>query len=89
MTFADVKNIFVAGASRGVGFEVVKGLVQQGYQVVALIRTDDTRSQLVALGAQVIMGDALNPEAMQAAVQGFGEAPFSASDDRWRQGLYP
>jgi len=77
MTFADVKNIFVAGASRGVGFEVVKGLVQQGYQVVALIRTDDTRSQLVALGAQVIMGDALNPEAMQAAVQGFGEAPFA------------
>jgi len=77
MTFADVKNIFVAGASRGVGFEVVKGLVQQGYQVVALIRTDDTRSQLVALGAQVIIGDALNPEAMQAAVQGFGEAPFA------------
>jgi len=77
MTFADVKNIFVAGASRRVGFEVVKGLVQQGYQVVALIRTDDTRSQLVALGAQVIMGDALNPEAMQAAVQGFGEAPFA------------
>jgi len=77
MTFADVKNIFVAGASRGVGFEVVKGLVQQGYQVVVLIRTDDTRSQLVALGAQVIMGDALNPEAMQAAVQGFGEAPFA------------
>jgi len=77
MTFADVKNIFVAGASRGVGFEVVKGLVQQGYQVVALIRTDDTRSQLVALGAQVIIGDALDPEAMQAAVQGFGEAPFA------------
>lgn len=77
MTFADVKNIFVAGASRGVGFEVVKGLVQQGYQVVVLIRTDDTRSQLVALGAQVIIGDALDPEAMQAAVQGFGEAPFA------------
>ena len=71
------QNCFVAGASRGVGFEVVKGLVQKGYRVVALIRTDDTRSQLESLGAQVQIGDALDADFVQTAVQCFDSAPFS------------
>ncbi|MEM9120179.1 MAG: SDR family oxidoreductase [Cyanobacteria bacterium P01_D01_bin.6] len=69
-------NCFVAGASRGVGFEVVKGLVQQGYRVAVLLRTDDTRSQLTALGAEVHVGDALDFAAVTAAVQCFGDEPF-------------
>jgi nucleoside-diphosphate-sugar epimerase len=77
MNQPNFKNCFVAGASRGVGFEVVKGLVQQGYQVVALIRTDDTRSQLESLGAQVQIGDALDEGFVKAAVRCFGSAPFS------------
>lgn len=72
-----LKNCFVAGASRGVGFEVVKGLVQQGYKVVGLLRTDDTRSQLESLGAAVRVGNALDFEAMTAAVQCFGSESFS------------
>lgn len=77
MTVADAKHCFVAGASRGVGFEVVKGLTQRGYQVTALLRTDDARSQLAALGATVQVGDALDLAAMQAALQGFAQQPFS------------
>lgn len=77
MTQPTPKNCFVAGASRGVGFEVVKGLMQQGYRVAALIRTDDTRSQLEALGARVQIGDALDPGFTEAAVQCFGTEPFS------------
>lgn len=77
MTVADAKHCFVAGASRGVGFEVVKGLTQQGYRVTALLRTDDARSQLTALGAEVHVGDALDLAAMQAALQGFDNMPFS------------
>lgn len=76
MSAPSSRNCFVAGASRGVGFEVVKGLAQQGYRVAALLRTDDTRSQLEALGAEVHVGDALDFEAVTVAVRCFGEAPF-------------
>ncbi len=71
------RNVFVAGASRGVGFEVVKGLRQQGCRVMALLRTDDARPQLEALGAEVYVGDALAPEAMQTAVRCFEDKPFA------------
>ena len=77
MNLALAKNCFVAGASRGVGFEVVKGLRQQGSSVVALVRTVDTQAQLEALGAKVIIGDALEVETVSRAVQCFGNAPFS------------
>ncbi|MGD1928583.1 MAG: SDR family oxidoreductase [Leptolyngbyaceae cyanobacterium] len=76
MTPSTLPNCFVAGASRGVGFEVVKGLRAHGYPVTALIRTDDTRSHLEALGAQVQLGDALDAAQMTAALQGFGDTPF-------------
>ncbi|NEP55196.1 MAG: SDR family oxidoreductase, partial [Moorea sp. SIO3C2] len=68
---------FVAGASRGVGFEVVKGLTRHGYQVVALLRTDDVRSQLESLGASVQVGDALDADFVTAAMQQFGSEPFA------------
>lgn len=77
MTFAHTNNCFVAGASRGVGFEVVKGLLQSGYRVMALLRTDDARSQLAAIGSQVSIGDALDFPTLQSAVHCFGDAPFS------------
>jgi NAD(P)-dependent dehydrogenase (short-subunit alcohol dehydrogenase family) len=67
------QTYFVAGASRGVGFEVVKGLRQQGCTVAALLRTDDTQPQLEALGAQVYLGDALEAETLAAALQDFGQ----------------
>lgn len=66
----------VAGASRGVGFEVVKGLRQQGYAVTAWIRTADARPQLMALGAEVHIGDALDAKAAVLALQSLGQAPF-------------
>ena len=70
-------HYFVAGASRGVGFEVVKGLRQRGHTVAALIRTPDTRVQLEALGAQIVVGDALDAETMAAALQCFTPSPLT------------
>lgn len=74
---ASTSRCFVAGASRGVGFEVVKGLRQQGYTVTALVRTADTQAPVAALGAQVVMGDALEPETVAEALHRFGSAPFT------------
>ncbi|MDB9526410.1 SDR family oxidoreductase [Oscillatoria sp. CS-180] len=70
------QNCFVAGASRGVGFEVVKALCQKGYTVIALIRTADTRPQLESLGASIQIGDALDADFVKTAIQCFGDAPF-------------
>lgn len=68
--------IFVAGASRGVGREVVKCLRNQQINVKALLRTPDTRSELEAMGVQVVMGDALDIIAVEQAI--LGPEPISA-----------
>ena len=71
------KKCFVAGASRGVGFEVVKKLRQRNYIVAAFIRTSDTQTQLKALGAQVLIGDALEETVVTRALQHFGTDAFT------------
>lgn len=63
----DTQSILVAGASRGVGREIVKILTSQGNSVIALLRTADTRLELENLGAKVIIGDALNYIDIQTA----------------------
>lgn len=61
-------RIFLAGASRGVGREVAQCLVQQSLSVTALLRNETTRPELEAMGIQVVLGDALNAEAMVEAM---------------------
>lgn len=77
MTPLTSRNCMVAGASRGVGFEVAKGLCQRGYKVLALIRTADTRSQLEALGATVRIGDVLDITLVKSVLQDFCQEPFA------------
>ncbi len=60
--------VFLAGASRGVGYEVAKQLVKNGHQVVALLRSDRAKADLTAIGVKTVSGDALDADAMKAAM---------------------
>ncbi len=64
----DRQSILIAGASRGVGREIVKILTAKNNSVVALLRTADTRGELEELGAKIVIGDAIDYADVQAAI---------------------
>jgi nucleoside-diphosphate-sugar epimerase len=61
------KTILLAGASRGVGREIAQ-ILAPSHKVKALLRTDAAQSELSSLGVESVMGDALNPAAVEAAL---------------------
>ena len=63
-------HIFLAGASRGVGLEIAKCLTEQQMQVTALLRSPETSPELAAMGIKVTVGDALDADAVLAAMTG-------------------
>jgi len=63
-------HVFLAGASRGVGREIARCLVEQGVKVTALLRSEAARSELEAMGIEVVLGDALNLTEVEQAMQG-------------------
>ncbi|MEB3177425.1 MAG: SDR family oxidoreductase [Nostocaceae cyanobacterium] len=65
---SDASNIFLAGASRGVGKEIAKCLRSQNLKVKALLRTDTARVELEAMGIEVVLGDALNAADVEATM---------------------
>jgi nucleoside-diphosphate-sugar epimerase len=66
----DASYIFLAGASRGVGREIAKCLVEQNQKVKALLRSEASRPELEAMGITVVMGDALDATAVEQAMLG-------------------
>ena len=62
-------NVFVAGGSGTIGIPLVRALVAAGHQVTALTRSMNKRNELHVLGASVAVADALNREALIAAVE--------------------
>nr|WP_217523348.1 SDR family oxidoreductase [Pleurocapsa sp. PCC 7327] len=62
-------NIFIAGASRGVGGEIALCAIEKNCRVKALLRSEESRSQLEAMGIDVVIGDALDIVAVEAAIQ--------------------
>ena len=61
-------RIFVAGGSGTIGVPLVRALVAAGHQVTALTRTTGKQAELRALGASPSVADALNRDALIAAV---------------------
>ncbi|MBF2066688.1 MAG: SDR family oxidoreductase [Calothrix sp. C42_A2020_038] len=63
-------SILIAGASRGVGREIAKLLTTQNHRVTALLRSDASRAELEAMGVQVVIADAMEPDQVQSALLG-------------------
>jgi nucleoside-diphosphate-sugar epimerase len=61
-------RVFVAGASGTIGIPLVRALVGAGHQVTALTRTADKQDGLRRLGATPALADALDADALRAAV---------------------
>ncbi len=68
--------IFLAGASRGVGREIAQCLIEKKQKVKALLRSEETRPELEAMGIKVVMGDALELAAVERAM--LGNEPIQA-----------
>jgi nucleoside-diphosphate-sugar epimerase len=64
-------KVFVAGATGAVGKQLVPMLVANGHEVVGMTRTEAKRDQLRHVGAQPVVADALDADAVGRAV---GEA---------------
>ncbi len=61
-------RIFIAGASGAVGQPLVRQLVEAGHQVTGMTRTPAKAERLRELGAEPVVADALDREAVMAAV---------------------
>jgi NAD(P)-dependent dehydrogenase (short-subunit alcohol dehydrogenase family) len=68
-------QVFVAGASKGVGRECVQQLLAAGKEVVAMVRTKEAAEDMKSLGATAIVANAFDykvclPKMRRACVLG-------------------
>ena len=61
-------KVFVAGATGALGKQLVPMLVANGHEVVGMTRTEAKRDQLRSVGAQPVVADALDADAVGRAV---------------------
>jgi nucleoside-diphosphate-sugar epimerase len=62
-------KVFVAGSTGAIGRILVPQLLENGHEVIALVRNDRKAEALLTLGAKVAMADALNKEELTAAIR--------------------
>ncbi|MFO5527270.1 MAG: SDR family oxidoreductase [Cuspidothrix sp.] len=68
--------IFLAGASRGVGKEIAKYLIEKQIPVKALLRTEAAAVELKTMGIYPVLGDALNLTDVEQGI--LGNEPIQA-----------
>jgi len=64
-------RVFIAGASGLIGVRLIPLLVGAGHDVAGLTRTPAKAERLAALGAEPVVADALDREALARAVRAF------------------
>lgn len=62
-------RVFVAGSTGAIGKQLVPHLVENGHDVVALVRAAQKSRALEAMGAKVALADALDKDALTAAIR--------------------
>jgi uncharacterized protein YbjT (DUF2867 family) len=65
----DGSSYLIIGGTRNTGLEIAKLLSARGDKITALVRPTSDRTQLEALDAAFVVGDATDPEAVVAALQ--------------------
>lgn len=63
-----LRPVLVFGATGGTGYEVIRVLRARGQPVTAAVRPTSDRSQVEPLGVSFIVADAMDPQAVRAAV---------------------
>lgn len=68
---AKYKKVFVAGGSKGVGRSCIDKLIEDGSEVVALVRSQEAADELSAIdGVTVVQGDAFDYKTVEGAIDG-------------------
>jgi len=65
------RRVFVAGASGLMGVRLVPMFLEAGYAVAGLTRTPEKAERIAALGAEPIVADALDADALRQAARAF------------------
>ena len=65
------KKVFVAGGSKGVGHAIVTKLSERGTEVIALVRSEESKKELDKIdGVTAILGDAFDQKGVENAMDG-------------------
>ncbi len=65
----ETMRAFITGGTGFIGTHVVRKLLERGYEVVGLARSDNTAAALQTAGAKPVKGDIMDPASMRAAIR--------------------
>lgn len=65
-------NVLLAGATGAIGMPLTRRLLAAGYRVIGITRTPANREKLRALGAEPLIADAMDRDALLRALDGLG-----------------
>ena len=61
-------RVLLAGATGAIGRPLIRGLKQHGHSVFGLLRSAESAHKLTEMGAEALIGDALDAVSVRAAV---------------------